>query len=896
MSNKTALMEFIADQTGDVVVRVAPSGTVRYISASVRALGHEPEMIIGTDGLHLIHPDDRADFIANTAAAIAGEEGASRVREHRVRKSSGDWIWMEGNPKAIRSKRGKIVELVNIFRDVSQRKAAEALASAESEVFRSAFEHAGVGRALVGLDGRFMKINEAFCEIVGYPRPVMLKLDFQTITHPEDLDADLELLEQLAAGAIPSYRMEKRYLRADGSVVWVDLTVSAVRGEGGEVSFYVAQVQDQSHRRAAEEALRESEQRFRLLAENATDIIALFGADARFTYLSPSIEAVLGYAPAELIGKPTRLIMHPDDYAASLVRYQEHLNGASPEKGFHFEYRALHKSGRVVWLAAHPRPVFDPQGKLVGFQDVVRDVSAWREAQAALADSEAKFRLLAENSSDLIMQSLPDGSLAYVSPSCTALTGDDLEAVRGRTAQAWVHPDDWPLVVTAFQEQVRGAGAAPQRVIEYRVRDRNGSYVWLESAPKANVDPKTGAVVSVTDAARDVTARKTLEARLAEARDRAEAAAQVKADFLSNMSHEIRTPLTAILGYTALLYARRDLPVAARQQIERVQKAGDALLALVNDVLDFSKLEAGQVNLKLRAASLSELMSDTVNLFEAQAAAKRVDLQLAGAGDLPRATIDPDRLRQVLVNLVGNALKFTDAGVVKVACRYDRRAARLRVEITDTGPGMDANQQARLFQRFSQVDGSTTRKHGGTGLGLAICLGITEAMGGEIGVHSTPGQGSTFWFEVPAAPSEAEHTALASDIAVQSGLRILVADDNPVNRELASAVLLPFDAEITEAEDGEAAAELAQSLPFDLILLDLRMPRLDGPGAALRIRGQDGPNRNVPILAFTAEYDIERYGEHAARAFDGVVHKPILGSDFIREVVRHTRYELEGAQ
>ncbi len=896
MSNKTALMEFIADQTGDVVVRVAPSGRVRYVSASIRTLGYEPGDIIGTDGLHLIHPDDLPRFNDQTKLVFAGDEDASRVREHRVRTADGGWVWMEGNPKAIRNKRGKVVELVNIFRNVSERKAAEDLASAESKVFRSAFEHAGVGRALVGPDGSFMKINEAFCQIVGYPRPVMLKLDFQTITHPEDLDADLELLGQLAAGAIPSYRMEKRYLRADGSIVWVDLTVSAVRDQRGEVSFYVAQVQDQSQQRAAEAALRESEQRFRLLAENATDIIALFGTDGRFTYLSPSVMTVLGYTPAELIGQPTRVIMHPEDFAASLIRYREHLSGPAPDQGFHFEYRAVHKSGQIVWLAAHPRPVFDSQGALVGFQDVVRDVSAWRKAQAALADSEARFRLLTENSSDLIMQSLPDGSLIYISPSCTALTGDDLDAVRGRTAQAWVHPDDWPTVVKAFQEQVRGSGKAPQRVIEYRVRDRSGSYVWLESAPKANVDLHTGAVVSVTDAARNVTERKALEAGLAEARDRAEAAAQVKADFLSNMSHEIRTPLTAILGYTGMLYARRDLPSDARQQVERVQKAGDALLALVNDVLDFSKLEAGQMSLKPRAACLSELITDTVNLFEAQAAAKGVDLHLAGAGDLPTAMIDPDRLRQVLVNLVGNALKFTDVGVVKVACRYDSAAARLRVEITDTGPGMDADQQARLFQRFSQVDGSTTRKHGGTGLGLAICLGITEALGGEIGVHSTAGQGSTFWFDVPAPLSEPKDAALAPDIAVQSGLRILVADDNPVNRELASAVLLPFDAEITEAEDGEAAAELAQSLPFDLILLDLRMPRLDGPGAALRIRNEDGPNQNVPILAFTAEFDIERYGEHAVRAFDGVVQKPILGSDFIREVIRHTRYELEGAQ
>ncbi|UAL09072.1 ATP-binding protein [Caulobacter segnis] len=336
----------------------------------------------------------------------------------------------------------------------------------------------------------------------------------------------------------------------------------------------------------------------------------------------------------------------------------------------------------------------------------------------------------------------------------------------------------------------------------------------------------------------------------------AEAAAHVKAEFLANMSHELRTPLTAMLGFTQLVERQPELSAETRAYVQRVANAGKALRATVNDILDFSKLEAGQVEIKPQAMSPAELTRETVELFTAQARDKGVALRSVGLGDLPPLVeADPDRLRQILLNLIGNAVKFTDHGAVIVATRFETRGSRLVFEVSDTGPGIAAEQSGQLFQRFSQVDGGSTRRSGGTGLGLAICKGLVEAMGGEVGVESTPGAGSRFWFEVPASPVEAPAVEEEDQTAVglPPGCRVLIVDDNAANRHLVRAILTPFEVDLTEASDGDEGVVEAEARAFDIILMDLRMPRVDGRTATLRIRQGRGPNRTRPILAFSAD-------------------------------------------
>jgi CheY-like chemotaxis protein len=341
-----------------------------------------------------------------------------------------------------------------------------------------------------------------------------------------------------------------------------------------------------------------------------------------------------------------------------------------------------------------------------------------------------------------------------------------------------------------------------------------------------------------------------------------------------------------VLGFSKLLEQEKGLTIKARRYVGRVCGASKALLSTVNDILDFSKLEAGQVEIKLRPEAPAAPAREAVELFATQAAEKGIDLAVEGLEPLPpRLAIDADRLRQMLLNLVGNAVKFTEHGSVRVQAGYDEANQRLTYAVIDTGPGVASEQRDRLFQRFSQVDASTTRRHGGTGLGLAICKGLAEAMGGEIGVESTPGHGSRFWFWVPAGPADADEDIGARNPPVlPSGCRVLVADDNSANRDLARCLLEPFGAIVQEAADGRAAVELARAQPFDVILMDVRMPGFDGPEAMKQIRSGRGPNRRAPILAFSADVGSHGAPDFLAMGFDGQIGKPLTALELISAV------------
>jgi PAS domain S-box-containing protein len=506
------------------------------------------------------------------------------------------------------------------------------------------------------------------------------------------------------------------------------------------------------------------------------------------------------------------------------------------------------------------------------------------EANAAVARSEARFRQLAENAQDMIVHSNLRGIIQYVSPACVAMLGYTPEELVGREGMTTVHEDDREAIRALVVEQIAHMAAhldnGPTR-IEYRAIRKDGQVIWLESRPGLQRDPLTGMVTGITDIVRDVTEQKAMERQLREARNEAEAAAAVKGEFLANMSHELRTPLTSVLGFARLVDDEPELSPDARRFIGRVLSGGKALLTTINDILDFSKLEAGQLELKLEAAAPDQIIDEVLDLFSLEADAKGVALRAEGLARLPSdLMIDSGRLRQVLLNLIGNAVKFTEAGAITVTARYDDASHRLHLAVADTGPGIAAEDVDLLFRRFSQVDAGLTRKHGGTGLGLAICKGLVEAMGGRIGVVSVPGQGACFSFDISAPYAVGLEIQAASETAappLPPACRVLIVDDNPANRELVNAILTAMGAEVAEAVDGEEGVAVAAARPFDAILMDLRMPRLDGAQAALRIRAEGGPNAATPIIAFSAD---ARPGGPGG-IFDGSVSKPMTAAGLV---------------
>ena len=376
----------------------------------------------------------------------------------------------------------------------------------------------------------------------------------------------------------------------------------------------------------------------------------------------------------------------------------------------------------------------------------------------------------------------------------------------------------------------------------------------------------------------DITEQAHLEETLRAAKENAEAHQLAKSDFLSNMSHEIRTPLTTILGYATLLNGVQEMPKDARHYIGRINKASEALLSLITDILDFSKLEAGQVRLNPQPTDLRGLVFDIVDQFAVLGQTRNIEIRCDYDPQTPDwLMLDAVRIRQVLYNLVGNACKFNPNGQVVVRAVVDR-TGRLRVEIEDNGQGIPLDQQPALFTRFNQIDNSINRKYGGSGLGLSICSEIVRLMQGEIGVESVPGKGACFWFEMPVAIATAPMPVMtANDLkpVFLEDRKVLIVDDHPINRELIRLLLTDSGLEIHEVCDGEEALDICEKIRFDLIFMDIQMPVLDGIAATRTLREQGGINSETAIVALSAAAQTKLSDDTRGHGFNHVLTKPI---------------------
>ena len=381
---------------------------------------------------------------------------------------------------------------------------------------------------------------------------------------------------------------------------------------------------------------------------------------------------------------------------------------------------------------------------------------------------------------------------------------------------------------------------------------------------------------------RDISARKAAEAAIVAARDEAQAANHAKSEFLAAMSHEIRTPLNGVLGMAAAL-EYTDLSDEQRRMLGTINESGQILMTLLSDILDLSKIEAGRLVLESTPFDVCGSLQAVARLYAETASSKGLGYQV-DVDDAARGWFvgDPTRYRQVLQNLVSNAVKFTEGGEVRIALAAQpgmNGEIWLKTTVTDTGVGVSEEARGRLFQKFSQADASTTRRFGGTGLGLAISRQLVEALGGTIGVESEPEQGSSFWFALPMARAEARREVVEAPVAVVSEtrptIRILVAEDNKTNQLVMSALLAQAEVDVTFVENGAQAVEAAQTQDFDLILMDVQMPVMDGITASGVIRALDGPRSRIPIVAVTADAMPEQVAMCLAAGIDAHVSKPL---------------------
>jgi len=618
---------------------------------------------------------------------------------------------------------------------------------------------------------------------------------------------------------------------------------------------------------AAAEA-RASEAQYRLLADNATDMIILHDRAGRRSYVSPASRRLLGYEPAEALALSRTAMVHPDDFQP----LQEGLAQLSRD---HAEFTSVHrlrrKDGTYVWVEARIHQIPGTDDSEANFVATIRDITERRRAEE---QAQRLFALLSE-----AIEVMDDGVAVYDSDHRLMIMNQAIQNLASDGAKRFEAGQTFEEILAVSFSDANSRDYVAWRTEKFRRADGTPDEEALPGGRwilTKDFRLRDGGVICVSS---DITRLKNALAAEEAAREKSDAANQAKSAFLATMSHEIRTPMNGILGFADLLLDGSLTP-DQRRYASLLRDAGKSLVTLISDILDISKIEAGRLELERLPLSPVALVDGAVSIIRSQATAKGLELRQEFAPGLPEwIASDPTRLRQILLNLLTNAVKFTESGHIGVTVRREEAGdgAKLRLEVTDTGMGIPADRLHLLFQEFSQIDRSTTRQFGGTGLGLAICKKLAAAMGGAIGVESAPGQGSTFWFTIDLVETDAPLVSQGArpHAVADAPARVLVAEDLYMNQIIVEAMLTAAGHQVTLAGNGAEAVEAVKVDEFDLILMDIEMPGMDGIEATTTIRGLGARAGDIPIIALTANAMPELARQYKAAGMNDYLSKPI---------------------
>ncbi len=643
-------------------------------------------------------------------------------------------------------------------------------------------------------------------------------------------------------------------------------------------------------------AAREAEERYRGLSDTAFEGVAITD-DGRVLETNRAFVEMFGYTPQEVIG------MHVTNLTASGSREGVQERSATPEEAY--ETIGFRKDGSRFEIEVHGKKS-TYRGKAV-YVVAIRDISERRKAERHIRESEERFRLVSQATNEVIWENdVRSGEQRWAGATQPMLGYEPGEL--GNTSAWWrqqIHPEDRQRVISTIERLIQSGGQ--KWSTEYRVRHKQGNYrIVLDRG--CIVRNEEGEPMRMLGSIMDVTERRQAEEETKRAKEVAEESSRAKSEFLANMSHEIRSPMNGVIGMAGLLLDT-DLTLEQRRYAEAVRNSGDVLLILLDDILHFSKLEAGEVHIESIDFDLQYVVRDVCTLFTERARDRGLELSSYIDPGVPTALVgDPFRLRQILTNIVGNAIKFTEEGHVALKVELVDESppeARIRFEVSDTGIGMTEEQISRLFQAFSQADTSTTRRYGGTGLGLVISKQLIELMGGELKVESESGVGSTFYFVLPVSRQQgvsgeihsSPSTLLQADsfatmshgsrrLETPDSATILVAEDTFVNQMVAVELLQRRGFRADVVGNGAAAVESLSHASYAAILMDLQMPDMDGYEATAEIRRLEGHDRHTPIIAMTA-YALHGDREKALSAgMDDYIAKPIRPEELDRVLAR----------